>query len=184
MSNDTGSYTWRGIWTCVIIGLCLIAFASGCQAAFAPTVRITCPARSSAAAPNCEMQWLVAFDRIPARTTPLPGLRSAGEIESTSPGSRRGPSRSQNHAFTMYLQTAAGPVRTIMWGDQMELQWFRGPIVKYLENAQAPPLDVTMWPSSHPMRMVANVIVAVGLLFWVWLPAQIVVALRRSLQRG
>jgi hypothetical protein len=172
MAGD--SYTWRGIWTSAVIGLCFIAFACGCQAAFAPTVRVTCPARTSAA-PDCEMRWLVAFDRVPIRTAALPALQSVGEVERSNPNSTgRGAG-----AYTVYLRTAAGPVRTIMWGDQMELQRFREPIGNYLDSAQAPALDVTMWPSANPIRMIANGIVSVGLLFWVWLPVQIVVFLKR-----
>lgn len=177
---EADAYSWRGIRTAALSGFCLIALASGCQTAFAPTVRVTCPARSSASAPTCEMRWLVAFDRIPIRTTPLPGLQSAGEVEPSRPG-KSATGRIANRAYTVYLQTAAGPVRTIMWGNQMELLRFREPIVKYLGDAQAPPLEVTMWPSSHPMRLVANGIVGVGLLFWVWLPIQVAIALRRSL---
>jgi hypothetical protein len=174
------SYSWRSIWTAAVTGLVLIVIACGVQAAFAPTVRVSCPARS-AGAPDCEMRWLVAFDRIPLRTTALPGLRSADEVEESNPnGGSTGPRRGTAGAYTVYLQTAAGRVRTIMWGNQMELQHFREPIVKYLENAQSAPLDVTMWPSSHPMRKVTNGIVVVALLFWVWLPVQIVGLLRRA----
>jgi hypothetical protein len=32
-----------------------------------------------------------------------------------------------------------------------------------------------MWPSKAPVRMIANAIICVGLLFWVWLPVQIAV---------
>ena len=53
---------------------------------------------------------------------------------------------------------------------------------KYLDDTHAPPLEVTMWPSTNPWRTIANVIVCVGLLFWVWLPVQIVVFLSRWLR--
>ena len=79
----THPYTWRGIWNAAITGFCIIAVASGLQAAFAPTVRVSCPTRTSAS-PDCELRWLVAFDTIPIRRTPLPALQSAGEIEATS----------------------------------------------------------------------------------------------------
>jgi hypothetical protein len=75
-------------------------------------------------------------------------------------------------------------VRTILWGEYMELQRFREPIVKYLDDTRAPPLEVTMWPSRHPWRAVASGIVCIGLLFWVWLPVQIVVFLTRQITRS
>lgn len=178
-------YTWRSIWTSVAIGGCLVAIACGPQGAFAPTVRVTCPAQSSGA-PDCRMQWLVAFDLVPIRSTALRGLHAVGEVVESNPGSGRsssGPNRPLHGnagAYTVYLQTAAGPVRTILWGNQMELQSFREPIVAYLDTPHAPPLAVTMWPSAHPMRKVGNGIVLVGVLFWVWLPFQVAGLLRRS----
>ncbi len=132
------------------------------------------------------MRWLVAFDLIPVRNTSLPGLQTVGEVVESNPGSGRSssgpnrPLRGDAGAYTLYLQTAAGSVRTIMWGNNMELQWFREPIVKYLETADAPPLTTTMWPSTHPMRKIANGIIVVALLCWVWLPFQVAGALRRS----
>lgn len=174
----TDPYTWRGIWTAAVTGLCIIALACGLQAAFAPTVRVSCPARTSAA-PDCDFRWLVAFDTVPIRRTPLPALQSAGEVERVS--SRRS-SKPSVIPYLVYLHTASGRVRTILWGDYMELQKFREPIVKYLDDTQAPPLEVTMWPSTHPWRMIANVMVCVGLLCWVWLPVQIVVFLARRVQ--
>jgi len=168
-------YTARGIWTAVVTGLCIIALACGLQAAFAPTVRVSCPARTSAP-PDCDFSWLVAFDTVPIRRTPLPALQSVGEVEAMSSG--RSSSRSVT-PYSVYLHTAAGRVRTILWGDYMELQKFREPIVKYLDGTDGPPLEVTMWPSTHPWRMIANAIVCLGLLFWVWLPVQIAVFVTR-----
>lgn len=166
------SYTLRGILTSALTGLCLIALACGFQAAFAPTVRVSCPARTSAA-PDCELRWLVAFDIVTIRHTPLPALESVGEIERTA-GSRSG------GATTLYLNTAAGRVRTIMWGgDHVELQGIRDPLRTYLADPHASPLEVTMWPSIVPVRLIANVIVCVGLLFWIWLPVQVVVCVAR-----
>ncbi len=173
-------YTWRAIRTGAIIGFVHLAFAGGCQAAFAPTVRVSCPAKASGP-PDCEMRWLVAFDQVPIRTTALPGLRSVGEVEETDSSARRS-------MHTVYLQTAAGRVRTILWAHQWELDLFREPIVKYLQDSHAPPLQVTMWPSTDPqrpgayhvIRTVANVIVVVGLPWWVWLPVQIAGVLRRQ----
>ena len=184
MTNDrqtmnSDPYTWRAIRTGAVIGFVHIAFAGGCQAAFAPTVRVSCPAKASGP-PDCEMRWLVAFDQVPIRTIALPGLQSVGEVEETD-------SRARRSKQTVYLQTAAGRVRTILWAHQMELDLFREPIVKYLQDAQAPPLEVTMWPSTDPqrpgtfhiIRTVANVIVLVGLPWWVWLPVQIAGVFRR-----
>ena len=183
MSSDP--YTLRGIWSSTLIGALVIAFACGIQAAFAPTVRVSCPARTSATS-DCDLRWLVAFDMIPVRHTPLPALQSAGEIVKTS-DSRRG------NAATMYLNTAAGPVRTIMWGDHLSLQTeLRDPLQNYFADPNASAIDLTMWPSrwvdpggsadnrlvrkAHPIRLLANAIIGVGLLFWIWLPVQMVMA--------
>jgi hypothetical protein len=67
-----------------------------------------------------------------------------------------------------------------MWGgDHVELQGLRDPLRAYLSDAQAPPLDVTMWPSRAPVRLIANVLVCAGLLFWIWLPVQVASLIRR-----
>ena len=184
-------YTLRGIWSAALTGACLIAFGCGLQAAFAPTVRVSCPARSSAA-PDCDLRWLVAFDMVPIRHTPLPALQPVGEIVDTRPGRRRG------GATTLYLNTSAGSVRTIMWGDHLSLQReLRDPLRSYFADAHAPAIDLTMWPSRwvdpggtadnrlvrrpHPIRLVANAIVGAGLLLWIWLSVQMVMlAARRS----
>jgi hypothetical protein len=173
----TDPYTLRGIWVPAVTGLFIIAVACGLQAAFAPTVRVMCPARTSGL-PDCDLRWLVAFDMVPIRRTLLPQLQSAGEVE------RMGSGRSTRFGVTpysVYLHTAAGRVRTILWGDYMELQKFREPIVSYLGDVHASSMEVTMWPSTHPWRMIAGAMVCVGLLCWVWLPVQIVVFLTRRL---
>ena len=187
-------YTLRGIWSAALTGACLIALGCGFQAAFAPTVRVSCPARSSAA-PDCDLRWLVAFDMITIRHTPLPALQPVGEIVDTSSGSRRS-SRSNAEAVTLYLNTSAGPVRTIMWGDHLTLQRdLRDPLRSYFGDAHASAIELTMWPSrwvdpgatadnrlerrAHPIRLVANAIVVLGLLFWIWLPVQIVMFVAR-----
>ncbi|MEO7790428.1 MAG: hypothetical protein ABIX28_12735 [Vicinamibacterales bacterium] len=150
---------------------------------------MSCPARTSAA-PDCELRWLVAFDRITIRHTPLPALQSVGEIVSTAPARRGG-------ATTLFLNTSAGPVRTIMWGDHLSLQRdLRDPLRSYFADATAPAIDLTMRPSrwvdpggtadnrverrAHPIRLVANAIVGVGLLFWIWLPVQLVMLATRQ----
>jgi hypothetical protein len=181
--------TLRGIWSSALTGALIIACGLGCQAAFAPTVRVTCPARTSTA-PDCDLRWLAAFDLIPVRHTPLPALQPVGEIVGTSSGTRRS-SRSNAEAVTLYLDTSAGPVRTIMWGDHLSLQReLRDPLQSYFADPHAPAIELTMWPSrwvdpggtadnrlerrSHPMRLVSHAIVVVGLLFWIWLPVQVV----------
>ena len=182
-------YTLRGIWSAALTGACLIALACGCQAAFAPTVRVSCPARTSSA-PDCDLRWLVAFDKLTVRHTPLPALQPVGEIVPTG-NSRR------SHSATLYLNTSAGPVRTIMWGDQPSLQReLRDPLRNYFDDAGAAAIDLTMWPSRwvdpggtadnrlerkpHPIRLVANAIIGVGLLFWIWLPVQVVMLVVRG----
>src|SRR5689334_21508269 len=114
----TGPYTVRGIWTAALTGLCIIAAACVFQALFAPTVRISCPART-VAAPDCDLRWLAAFDLVTIRHTPLPALESVPEIVQTAATKRGG-------TTTLYLNTAAGPVRTILWGGEpVELQALR-----------------------------------------------------------
>ena len=80
-------YTLRGIWSSALTGALIIACGIGCQAAFAPTVVVSCPART-AAAPDCDLHWRTAFDLIPIRHTPLPALQPVGEIVDTSSGTR------------------------------------------------------------------------------------------------
>jgi hypothetical protein len=189
MASDP--YTLRGIWAAALTGALIIAFGMGCQAAFAPTVRVTCPARTTAA-PDCDLRWLVAFDMVTVRHTPLPSLQPVGEIVDTSPDRRTSTRRgSTAEAVTLYLNTTAGPVRTIMWGDHLSLQReLRDPLRSYFEDADASAIDLTMRPSrwvdpggtaddrlerrAHPMRLVANAIIVVGLMCWIWLPVQIV----------
>jgi hypothetical protein len=169
------AYTLRGIWTSALTGLCLIALACGFQAAFSPTVRVSCPARTSAP-PDCDLRWLVAFDIVTVRHTPLPALQSVNEIEQTAPSRSGG-------ATTLYLNTATGRVRTIMWGgNHVELQGLRDPLRAYLADAHAAPLEVTMWPSEAPIRVIANVIVCVGLLFWISVPVQVAVIVARRIR--
>lgn len=179
----SGPSTLRGIWSAALTGACIIALGCACQAAFAPTVVVSCPARTTAA-PDCDLRWLAAFDRIPIRHTPLPALQPVGEIVQTAPTRRGG-------ATTLYLNTSAGPVRTIMWGDHLSLQRdLRDPLQSYFADAHAPAIELTMRPSrwvdpggtadnrlerrAHPMRLVGNAIVGVGLLVWIWLPVQVV----------
>lgn len=170
----------RGIASAASWGVGLIALACGLQALLAPTVRLSCPART-VGAPDCELRWLVAFDRVRIRRTLLPGLQSVDEIESTSRGGATRDARSGpgGPTSTMYLNTASGRVRTILFADQLELQGIRDPLRAYLANDHAPPLNLTMRPDGIPGRLIANVIVCAGLLFLVWLPVQVVAAVRR-----
>ena len=109
----------------------MIALGCGIQAATAPTVTVSCPART-AAAPDCSLRWLVAFDSLPVRRTPLPALQSIDQVEGVVGGGSSGAGRRDGGAsFTVYLRSAAGRTRAIMWGDHAELQTFRKPIVKY-----------------------------------------------------
>jgi hypothetical protein len=137
------------------------------------------------------MRWLVAFDTVTIRHTPLPALQPVGEIVDTSSGGRISNRQgARTEAVTLYLNTAAGPVRTIMWGDHLSLQReLRDPLQRYFGDAHASAIDLTMRPSrwvdpggnaddrlvrkAHPMRLVASAIVVVGLLCWIWLPVQI-----------
>ena len=98
----------------------------------------------------------------------------------------------------MFLNTSAGPVRTIMWGDHLSLQHdLRDPLRSYFADAHAPAIELTMWPSNwvdpggdadyrfvrktHPLWWVVHTIIGVGLLYWIWLPVQLVrVAAQRN----
>jgi hypothetical protein len=199
MAGD--SYSLRGIWSAALTGSLIIAFGMGCQAAFAPTVVVSCPART-AAPPDCDLRWLVAFDNVTVRHTSLPSLQPVGEIVDTSPGGRASIRQgTRSEAVTLYLDTTAGPVRTIMWGDHLSLQReLRDPLRGYFSNAHASAIELTMTPSRwvdpggtadnrlerrpHPMRLVANAIVGFGLLFWIWLPVQVVMFVARRTRRG
>jgi hypothetical protein len=173
--------TLGGIGSTALKGLLLIALGCGFQACI-PTVRVSCPARSSVA-PDCDLRWLVAFDLVSIRHTPLPALQPVGEIERTAPG-RRGKA-------VLYLNTAAGRVRTSMWGEHMSLQKdLQEPLRAYFADTRASAIELTMSPTqwtdpggnaanrlarqSHPMLLFANALVGLGLLFWIWLLVQMV----------
>jgi hypothetical protein len=130
------------------------------------------------------MRWLVAFDRVTVRRTALPALQPGNEIVSTAPGRKGG-------ATTLYLNTSAGPVRSILWGDHLSLQHdLRDPLHAYFADPRASAIELTMRPSNwvdpggeadsrlvrkaHPIRIATNAIVVLGLLCWIWLPVQIV----------
>ena len=172
---ETDNYSLRGIVNSVVTGACLVALACGFQAAFSPTVRITCPARTSTA-PDCDMRWLAAFDRITVRHVPLPGVSAVSEIVRTAAARKGG-------ATTLYVETTAGRVRTILWGGHpVELQGLRDPMRAYLADPAAPALVLTMWPSEAPIRPIANTIAAIGAIFWLCIPVQLVVMLGRRLR--
>jgi hypothetical protein len=141
-----------GLRTMAFNSLLLVALGCGIQALTAPTVTVSCPARRSAA-PDCSLRWVVAFDTLPIRHTPLPALASADQVERLGGWGR-------SASFT---RTAAGRVRVMLWGDH-ELRTFREPIVKHPADQHAAPLEVTMWPSKAPWRLFASVLVGLGLL--------------------
>jgi hypothetical protein len=154
--------------------LLMLTLGCGIQAATAPTVTVSCPART-AAAPDCSLRWLVAFDSLPVRRTPLPALQSIDQVERNGGSGSRGPgSRGSMATFTVYLRSAAGRTRAIWLGDQEELRTFREPIVKYLSDEHAPPLEVTMWPNRVPWWWFASVVISLGLLQGTMVLAQIV----------
>jgi hypothetical protein len=178
--------TLNGIGRTAFKGLLLIALGCGFQACM-PTVRVSCPPRSSVA-PDCDLRWLVAFESVSIRHTPLPALKPVGEIERTAPGSRG--------RAVLYLDTAAGRVRTSMWGEHMSLQKdLHEPLRAYFGDPHASAIELTMRPTrwtdpggnaanrlvrqSHPVWLFANALVGLGLLFWIWLPVQIVRSVAR-----
>jgi hypothetical protein len=154
--------------------LLTLALGCGIQTAVAPTVIVSCPART-AAAPDCNLRWLIAFDILPVRQTALPALQSIDQIERNGGGGSQGPGRPSSGAtFTVYFRSAAGRTRAIWLGDYEELRAFREPIVKYLSDPHASPLEVTMWPNRFPWWWFASVVIGLGLLQGTMLLARIV----------
>jgi hypothetical protein len=179
-----------GIGATAFKGLLLIALGCGLEALF-PTVQVSCPART-AAAPDCDLRSLIAFDQLTVRHSPLPALQPVGEIEWTRPARSKG-------TPMLYFDTAAGRVSAISWGDQMSLQKdLQEPLRAYLADSHAAAIEVTMRPTrwvdpggnaanrlvrkTHPGKIAANVLIIGGLLFWLWLPVQLVTSLKRSLR--
>ena len=97
----------------------------------------------------------------------------------------------------LYFDTAAGRVSAVRWGDQMSLQKdLQEPLRAYFADAHAAAIEATMRPTRwvdpggnaanrlvrkmHPGRIAANVLIVGGLLFWMWLPVQLVTSLMRS----
>ena len=97
----------------------------------------------------------------------------------------------------LYFDTAAGRVSAVRWGDQMSLQKdLQEPLRAYFADAHAAAIEVTMRPTRwvdpggnaanrlvrkmHPGKIVANVLIGGGLLFWMWLPVQLVTSLMRG----
>jgi hypothetical protein len=169
-----------GIGRATFNSLLAIALGCGIQAGIAPTVTVSCPART-AAAPDCSLRWLVAFDSLPVRRTSLPALQSVDQVEPVRSGASSGSGRRGGMgAFTFYFRSAAGRTRAIMWGDQEELRTFREPIVKYLRDEHAPPLEVTMWANAEPWGWFASVVIGLGLLQGAIVLAQLVRRARAS----
>lgn len=146
--------------------LLTLAIGGGIQTVAAPTVIVSCPART-AAAPDCALRWLIAFDLVPVRHAPLPALQSVDEVESVSGGSSAsssGGGRRGETAFTFYFRSAAGRTRAILMGNQQEVRAFRAPIAKYLNDEHAPPLDVTMRANTVPWGWFAYLVIGLGVL--------------------
>jgi hypothetical protein len=97
----------------------------------------------------------------------------------------------------LYFDTAAGRVSAVSWGDQMSLQKdLQEPLRAYFADSHAAAIEVTMRPTlwvdpggyaadrlvrkMHPGKIVANLLIGGGLLFWLWLPVQLVTSLTRS----
>lgn len=177
-----------GIGATAFKGLLLIVLGCGLEMIF-PTVRVSCPART-AAAPDCELRSLIAFEQLTVRHSPLPALRPIGEIEYIRSA------RSRGGTPTLFFDTAAGRVSAIRWGDQLSLQKdLQEPLRAYLADPHAAALEVTMRPTNwvdpggdaadrmvrrtHPGKIAANVLIVAGLLFWVWLPVQLAMSIGR-----
>jgi hypothetical protein len=158
MASDANTGLGRAAFNSVLI----IALGCGIQAYAAPSVVVSCPART-AAGPDCSLRWLVAFGSLPVRRIPLPALQSVDQVEAV----RSGPSdgrRGGDAGFTVYLRTATGRTRAVTQAGWEELRTFRDPIVQYLKDEHAPPLHVTMWPNAVPWGWFASVVIGLGLL--------------------
>lgn len=146
--------------------LLTLAIGCGIQAGVAPTVVVSCPARTTAA-PDCTLRWLVAFDLLPVRRAALPALQSVDELELASnglPSRSSGGGRRGESTFTFYFRSAAGRTQAILAGNQEELRAFRAQIVNYLNDEHAPPLDVTMRANMVPWGLFAYVVIGLGVL--------------------
>lgn len=180
-----------GIGKTFVSGLLLLVMGCGFEACFAPTVRVSCPART-AAAPDCDLKSVIAFDQVTIRHVPLPALKPVGEIELTRHA------RSDSTEM-LYFDTAAGRVSALDWGrrgDHMSLQKdLQEPLRAYFANATAPAIEATMRPTRwidpggdapnrlvrklHPATIAANVLIVGGALFWLWLPVQFATSIAR-----
>ncbi len=187
MESRAHSSTAGGIGKTAFTGLLLIVMGCGLESAI-PTVRVSCPART-ASAPDCDLRWLIAFDTVTIRHTPLPALQPVGEIELT----REARSRDTE---MLYFYTAAGRVAASRWRDHLALQKdLQEPLRAYFADAHAPAIDLTMRPTrwvdpggyaadrlvrrTHPVKIAVNVVTGGGLLYWLWLPVQLVTAIGR-----
>jgi hypothetical protein len=186
MADHTASQ--GGIGTTAFKGLLLIVLGCGLEACF-PTVRVSCPART-AAAPDCDLRSLIAFERVTVRHTPLPALQPVGAIELIRHARSTG-------TEVLYFNTAAGRVSAARWADHMSLQKdLQEPLQAYFADPHAAAIEVTMRPTrwvdpggyaanrlvrrTHPGKIAANVLIVGGLLFWMWLPVQLVTSVMRS----
>ena len=135
-------YTLRGIWSSALTGAFLIAFGCGCQAAFAPTVRVSCPARTSAA-PDCDLRWLVAFDKVTIRHTPLPALQPGDEIVRQHP---KPPRRRHDHVpeHECWARADHHVGRSLVTAATISGILFAA----YFADAHAPAIELTMRPSN------------------------------------
>lgn len=178
-----------GIGRTAFNGLLLIVLGCGLEAIF-PTVQVSCPART-ASAPDCDLRSRILFDQVTIRHKPLPALQPIKEIEYIrSPRSRGG-------SPTLFFDTAAGRVSaTATWADQLSLQKdLQEPLRAYLANPSAPATVATMRPTlwedpggdaanrmvrkTHPATIAARALTIGGLLFWIWLPVQLVMSFSR-----
>lgn len=185
MADDTAAP--GGIGRTAVSGLLLVALGCGFDA-LAPTVRVTCPARS-AAVPDCDLRWLIAFETVTIRHVPLPALQPVGEID-VEFHERSRPTE------MLYFDTADGRVAASRWRDHMSFQKdLQEPLRAYFADHRAAAIDVTMRPvewavpegnasvglerRTHPVKIATSVIIGVGLLFWMWIPVQLAMAWRR-----
>lgn len=158
-----------------LTGLVFMTVGAGAQALFAPTVIVGCT-RPLPGTPTCRLQWRVIFDAIPVRYQTLDGVREA-RVEETyrgAPGrSGSGGKRLGVKPYKLVIDTARGPVRAVLWGDEMELRALGGTVQSFLDD-----------PTRDSLRAVAPVdfaavfrwaglgLFAFGALYWLYLPFQ------------
>lgn len=174
MSAQKESGSKRPLLRAALAGLAFMTVGAGVQALFAPTVIIAC-ARRPSGEPSCRLQWRVILDAIPVRYQVLEGVRGVrvAETYEGSPGrSGSGGRRLGVKPYKLMVDTSRGPVRAVLWGDEMELRELRDPVATFLENPDHDAMRVALPARLAVYRWVGLGLFAFGALYWLYLPFQ------------